>query len=191
LTSEKVKRDVDNDLLSLYGGDAIAGGTGIISLFGKTSGNANAVEVIVGDAAGTGNVMVTGWIGGAAPRMDMNGYNITGIKTIVNATDAVNKSYVDSRSSYTDLTWNSTYATIWNLSVTNSTLKSYMDWNLSATTNPLATTANLSRTNDTVRSQVYPIGVVFITTTADNPSAMLGGFGTWTALGNGYVLVGV
>ena len=95
LTSEKVKRNVDNDLLSLYGGDAIAGGTGIISLFGKTSMNPNAVEVVVGDAAGTGNIMLTGWKGGDAPRMYMNSYNISGIKTITADSDAVNKSYVD------------------------------------------------------------------------------------------------
>ena len=95
LTSEKVRRDVDNDLLTLYGGNAIAGGTGgILSLFGKDTVHPFAIEMGVGNG-GVGNVRVTGWVGGANPRMDMNGYNITQIKTIVAPTDAVNKSHLD------------------------------------------------------------------------------------------------
>ena len=95
LTAEKMRRDVDNDLFSLYGGNAIAGGTGgILSLFGKDTVNPFAIEMGVGNG-GVGNVRVTGWVGGANPRMDMNGYNITQIKTIVAPTDAVNKSHLD------------------------------------------------------------------------------------------------
>ena len=93
MTGEKIQRDVDNDLLSLYGGNAIAGGTGILSLFGKTSGNPNAVELNVGAADGISNVMLTGWKGGDAPRMDMNGYNISGIRTVTASDDAINLSY--------------------------------------------------------------------------------------------------
>jgi hypothetical protein len=97
LWGEHLKRQGDNNFLALYGGEAIAGGTGILSVFGKTSGNPSAIEAIVGDAAGTGNIILTGWKGGDAPRMDMMGYNITGIMTITNESDAVNKTYVDTR----------------------------------------------------------------------------------------------
>ena len=103
LTSEKVRRDVDNDLLTFYGGNAIAGGTGgILSLFGKDTVNPFAIEMGVGNG-GVGNVRVTGWVGGANPRMDMNGYNITGIGTITSPSDAVNLSYLqDSMSGIID-----------------------------------------------------------------------------------------
>jgi hypothetical protein len=96
LTGEEVRRDVDNSYLAMYGGNAIAGGTGIIVAYGKNHPGTNEAEVIAGDAAGVGNIVVSGWRGGNTPLMDMNGYNITGIRTIVNSTDAVNKSYADS-----------------------------------------------------------------------------------------------
>jgi hypothetical protein len=106
LTSEKVKRDVDNDLLSLYGGNAIAGGTGgVLSLFGKDTVNPYSAEMNAGDG-GIANIRVTGWKGGANPRMDMNSYNISSVMNPVAAQDAATKNYVDA---LTDMTWNASY----------------------------------------------------------------------------------
>jgi len=130
LTSEKMKRDVDNDLLTIYGGNTIAGGNGgIISLFGKDTANPFAVEMNAGDG-GIGNIRVTGWVGGTTPHMDMNAYNISAVKDPVALQDAATKAYVDSRPSggSTDVSWNITYllltqANTWFIANNSATLR--------------------------------------------------------------------
>lgn len=196
LTSEKVKRDVDNDLLTIYGGDAIAGGTGIISLFGKDSANPNDVEIVAGDG-GAGNSIIAAFRGGASPVMDMNIHSISNLLDPVTGQDAASKNYVDIKvgnvtgSSPVDTTqflWlNGTRIMTGNLSAPAVN-------NITTISNPTdAVNKSFVETSPTVvnLSAIYPVGSVYITTTTTDPSALFNGFGTWQSLGTGYVLVGV
>jgi hypothetical protein len=144
ITSEKVRRNVDNDLLTLYGGNSIAGGTGgIISLYGKDTVAARAVEVAVGDG-GVGNKLAVGWVAGEYPVMTLNNNTIIHLVTGLNGGSAVNKSYVDWNLSVTNSTQYSIQ--VQNISWSNASMKAYVD---SVAGTGAATTWNLSVTNST------------------------------------------
>ena len=114
-----LKRNVDNSYLALFGGSGGGGSGGIFAAWGKNNANLQSAEVFVPDATGTGNIRVTSWNGSTFPHMDMQGYNITGIRTITNASDAVNKSWAENlvwNNATLSSTINTTYDTVANVS---------------------------------------------------------------------------